>query len=153
MSLTNPNKIVTEERLSEFYQDILPYLGGMPEILANKFSKGDLYSTDEKIIGVWTDGRPLYQRVVTGNSINANDGWKQIASLGTNCVIVRAESYISDDNIRWIPAGYNTGIAFEHILNFANQTSTNGDYSVYTSGSMLKNKPVIAILQYTKTTD
>ena len=28
MSLTNPNKVITEERLSEFYQGILPYLGG-----------------------------------------------------------------------------------------------------------------------------
>lgn len=28
MSLTNPKKVITEERLSEFYQGILPYLGG-----------------------------------------------------------------------------------------------------------------------------
>lgn len=62
MSLTNPKNVVTEERLSEFYGEILPYLGGMPEVLANKFSKGDLYSTDEKIIGCWTDGKPLYQK-------------------------------------------------------------------------------------------
>lgn len=27
MSLTNPNKVVTEERLAQFYQAILPYLG------------------------------------------------------------------------------------------------------------------------------
>ena len=31
MSLTNPNKVVTEERLSDFYQGILPYLGGLAE--------------------------------------------------------------------------------------------------------------------------
>jgi len=65
MPLTNPNKIVTEERLSEFYGQILPYMGGMPEVLANKFSKGDLYSTDEKMIGQWIDGKPLYQKTVT----------------------------------------------------------------------------------------
>jgi hypothetical protein len=62
MSLTNPKNVVIEERLSEFYKEILPYLGGMPEILANMFSKADLYSTDEKIVGCWTDGRPLYQK-------------------------------------------------------------------------------------------
>ena len=66
MSLTNPKDVVTEERLSEFYGQILPYLGGMPEALANKFSKSDLYSTDEKIVGCWTDGRPIYQKTVTG---------------------------------------------------------------------------------------
>ena len=31
MSLTNPNKVITEERLFEFYQGILPYLGGSAE--------------------------------------------------------------------------------------------------------------------------
>lgn len=33
MSLTNPDKIVTEERLSEFYGQILPYLGGASNTL------------------------------------------------------------------------------------------------------------------------
>ena len=64
MSLTNPNNVVTEERLSEFYGQILPYLGGMPDLLANKFSKSDLYSTDEKMIGQWINGKPLYQKTV-----------------------------------------------------------------------------------------
>lgn len=62
MSLSNPNKFVTEERLAEFYTQILPYLGGMPETIVNKFSKSDLYSTTEKVIGCWTDGRPLYKK-------------------------------------------------------------------------------------------
>lgn len=70
MSLTNPNKVVTEERLSEFYQGIFPYLGGMPEMIANKFSRSDIYSTTEKIIGQWIDGKPLYQKIVTtGGSV------------------------------------------------------------------------------------
>lgn len=70
MPLTNPNKVVTEERLSEFYGQILPYMGGMPEILANKFSRSDIYSTEEKMIGVWTDSKPLYQKIVTtGGSV------------------------------------------------------------------------------------
>ena len=29
MSLTNPKKVITEERLAEFYQAILPYIGGV----------------------------------------------------------------------------------------------------------------------------
>ena len=66
MSLTNPNSVVTEERLSDFYQGILPYLGGMPDILANKFNKSDLYDINtEKTVGRWVDGRCLYQKVYT----------------------------------------------------------------------------------------
>ena len=38
MSLTNPNNIVTEERLSEFYQQIFPYLGGMPDVVGGGFA-------------------------------------------------------------------------------------------------------------------
>lgn len=63
MSLTNPKTVVTEERLSAFYQELLPYLGGIPDLLANKFSKGDLYSTNEHMIGQWVDGKPLYRYV------------------------------------------------------------------------------------------
>lgn len=74
MSLTNPNSVVTEQRLADFYQGIFPYLGGMPEMLANKFSKGDLYSTDEKIVGTWIDGKPLYQKVVQLTSSDIPNG-------------------------------------------------------------------------------
>lgn len=62
MSLTNPTAVVTEERLNEYHNTILPFLGGMPDILANKFARGDMYSTDEKMIGQWIDGKPLYQK-------------------------------------------------------------------------------------------
>jgi len=75
MSLTNPNTVVTEQRLNEFYKGILPYLGGMPEMVANKFSKGDLYSTDEKMIGQWVDGKPLYQKTIEVNvTTSTNQG-------------------------------------------------------------------------------
>lgn len=65
MSLTNPEKVVTEQRLNEYHQTILPYLGGMPDIMANKFNKSDLYSTDETMIGRWIDGKPLYQKTLS----------------------------------------------------------------------------------------
>lgn len=44
---------------------------GIP-IVANQFEKSDLYSTTEKVIGCWIDGRPLYQKVVDfGSGPNA----------------------------------------------------------------------------------
>jgi len=64
MSVQNGERLATKQDLADMYQGILPYLGGMPEMLANKFSKGDLYSTDEKMIGQWIDGKPIYQKVV-----------------------------------------------------------------------------------------
>ena len=65
MSVQNPERVVTKQDLADFYGEILPYLGGMPDILANKFSKGDMYSTDEKMIGQWVDGKPLYSKTIS----------------------------------------------------------------------------------------
>lgn len=62
MAVSNPDRVVTKQDLADFYGEILPYLGNMPEILATKFSKSDLYDSTEKIIGKWIDGKPLYQR-------------------------------------------------------------------------------------------
>ena len=69
MSLPNPDSVVTEQRLSEFYTGIRPYLGGMPDIYSNAFSKCNIYSEDEKLIGVWVNGKPIYQKVMTDLSI------------------------------------------------------------------------------------
>ena len=63
--LTNPNNVVTEERLAQFYQQILPYLGGMPDVMMNRFPKGNMYDVDhEVIVGRWIDGKPIYQKTV-----------------------------------------------------------------------------------------
>ena len=51
MTMTNPDKPITKQDLNDYHNAILPYLGGMPEIYANKFAKGDLYDTNEKMIG------------------------------------------------------------------------------------------------------
>lgn len=49
MSLSNPDTVVTEQRLSDFYQAILPYIGGIE--IADGFSS--------------TDTRPLQNQVIT----------------------------------------------------------------------------------------
>lgn len=41
--------------------DIYPQAGELVSIV-NAFNRGDIYSTDEKMIGQWIDGKPLYQR-------------------------------------------------------------------------------------------
>lgn len=41
--------------------DVYPTAGNLVSIV-NAFNKSDLYSTEEKMIGQWTDGKPLYQK-------------------------------------------------------------------------------------------
>ena len=151
MSLTNPNKVVTEQRLNEYHNTILPYLGGMPEMVANKFSKGDLYSTEERMIGQWIDGKPLYQKTVDCGAL-PNNTIKEV-SHG----IANIDQYVNIFGIFWSTSGTGeTG-----SLPFS---STNDNDCV---GVWTKNKLTIVLqvgmnrtamsacvtLQYTKTTD
>lgn len=42
------------------------------------------YSTDEKVIGTWIDGKPVYQKVLTGFNIGSTtDAWTNTQSSGT----------------------------------------------------------------------
>ena len=77
MSLTNPKNVVTEERLSEFYHQILPYLGNVPDLVMSKFKQSDIYSTSERIVGQWVDGKPLYQKTI--RILNPAISWSKIS--------------------------------------------------------------------------
>ena len=68
MALTNDQ--ITAQNFKDFYGQIRPYLNGNVPTFANTFSKSDLYSTDEVLIGRWIDGKPLYQKVITGTLPN-----------------------------------------------------------------------------------
>ena len=60
MAITNPDKVVTKQDLADFYQELLPYLGGNLPVMG-EINKSDIYSTTEKVVGCWTDGKPIYQ--------------------------------------------------------------------------------------------
>lgn len=141
MSLTNPNKVITEERLSEFYQSIFPYLGGMPEILANKFNKSDLYSTSEKMIGQWTDGKPLYQKVIVKNIVG-NGQWEEFDTSVSYDKLINCR--VTNDTITNVQYnGFQLNCRFcldSHKLRVYGATNVN-----------IPNANVI--IQYTKTTD
>lgn len=140
MSLTNPNKVVTEERLSEFYQSILPYLGGMPEALANKFSKSDLYSTDEKIIGQWVDGKPIYQKVF---NINVALVWN-----GQYYAYANINKLVPDVDKIIFAYGYGDKISGELTATYKINDST---WQICLAENYGNIKQIL--LKYTKTTD
>ena len=151
MSLTNPNKIVTEERLSEFYQGILPYLGGMPELVANKFSRSDIYSTTEKIVGQWTDGKPLYQKVFNfGTAVG--DGLHSKAhgiSNVENVIKVGGFWIQTTSNNKYYgpcPECSNNIWCYSFVDKTNISLDVKGDYAA-------SNVTYIIIIQYTKSTD
>ena len=65
-------------------------------------SKSDLYSTTEKVVGMWIDGRPLYQKVV---SFTMNSSATALTDYTTNHGISNLREVVNT-NITW---NYNTG--------------------------------------------
>lgn len=146
MSLTNPSSVVTEERLSEFYQGILPYLGGMPDILANKFDKANMFSTDEKIVGRWIDGKPLYQKtyVDTLSSSSASQG----IPIDSTYSVTNIYAIIFNDTVRILNGHFDGTNRFNVYINENNNITIIRNNSTSWSG-----KSVVITIQYTKTTD
>lgn len=147
--LTNPDTVVTEERLYQFYQQILPYMGGMPDVLANKFNRADLYSTDEKLIGRWIDGKPLYQKTVTINALpNATTTEYDVGLTNVSYCSLSGYILFPSGNKATIPhvdvTNVNSGISF--------QGNANGKVSVAVRADR-SNCSAVVTLQYTKTTD
>ena len=157
MSVQNGERLATKQDLADMYSGILPYLGGMPEVLANKFSKGDLYSTDEKMIGQWIDGKPLYQKTVvcsTGSTVNE---WSRTA-IGASVGHVSCINAVLDkgNGITFsIFPVFTSNLSKKMLLevNGASNTSTPNQVGIYTDESSWLSKNVYTTIQYTKTTD
>lgn len=61
MAIQDDNTILNKGDLKAYHQKILPYLGSNIMMATNV---SDNYSTEEKIIGTWIDGKPLYQKTL-----------------------------------------------------------------------------------------
>ena len=69
MAIQDDNTLVTKGDLKALYGDkIAPYLGANLAISTNN---SEYFSTNEKVVGVWIDGRPIYQKTLTCNLGNA----------------------------------------------------------------------------------
>ena len=173
--ITGSDELVTKGELKDFYDAILPYLGGMPEALANKFEKSNLYSTTEKIIGCWTDGRPIYQKVFTGTvpqcvTIGTGvTGYVSIGSSVSNFVNVRCIGISSSSKNQMFGTAIFTkqdgvvdgstgninyrGIRIYACPNNSTTTENRNKIAIVNTDTSLNVYSYVLIAQYTKTTD
>lgn len=115
----------------------------------------EIYSTEERVIGKWIDGKPLYRltvEVMTPESTGYKNYYilsgKNIDSItrmdgtcrGSNGYYNTANSYIKESN----PGGA-CGITL-----FANPAGT---LAIHAYGGLVLNCPLTVTLEYTKTTD
>lgn len=142
MSLTEEQ--ITAQNFQDFYDRIRPYLNGSyPTPIVNKFSKGDLYSTEEKIIGQWIDGKPAYQK-----TINCGTGYPMDYTLPSGIeYVIDWCAFIDDFGV--IPR--ETPTASYNINAWVGE----GTFSVRKGSSMspYANGNAILTIAYTKTTD
>ena len=126
---------------------------------------GDYYSTDEKVVGVWTDGRPIYQISISGNLGNSS-GQGSNGDLfvplptGTNSDLqISFQGYVynktSSGSIGISPCHtYVSGIGHISGNLVPSWSATNSDtVLIRNSMSAFNGWPFIATIRYTKTTD
>lgn len=119
--------------------------------ILNKLGKTE-YSTTEKVVGKWIDGKPLYRKVVDCGTLPNNS--EKYASTGIAYSVMQPVNFFAfgrlsgggfqfasfigwnNENVRCFLTSYNNETAVRIITN-----SNFGAYNVY------------AIIEYTKTTD
>lgn len=149
MSLTNDQ--IMAKNFQDFYAQIRPYLNGQVPPVFNKFSKSDLYSTDERIVGQWVDGKPLYQKTLIDTTAVTGSGTLDISisSLGADYITVQDFQFVSTTNCT--PICWNNG----SMLAFINYIDSNIISITYSTGiaAARMSKGYRCTLQYTKIAD
>lgn len=133
------------------YNDLTnkPTLNGNT-INGNMFTEN--YSTTEKRVGTWVDGKPLYQKTFSFTVIGTNTYQRynhDIANID-NIFIDMGASFVVDSLDEYFPlAPYTTPNAVNSQINcFVNATGFD-----YRANSMLNDATCYVTLKYTKTTD
>ena len=100
------------------------------------------YSTSEQVIGTWIDGKPLYEKIITGISYTAKASWQS-----TGITIQNLDKVIS---CKFAQASGNTTYSF--VDYFICRNGGNGAIEAW-STSPEQYTYDVAMVQYTKTTD
>ena len=116
-----------------------------------------IYSDDERCIGVWRDGKPLYQKTISfDDTMFQNDGsGKKITVTIPDVEAIKTSQVFIENNI--MPLTYAQGSIYATYWAIVNNPNTVDIVFRYSSeiGSNLHGFFInsTAILQYTKTTD
>lgn len=138
-NITNSSPVVTEDKLKDFYEDIKPFLG-CPAYVTQE-GDAEYYSTDEKVIGRWHDGKPLYQRVLTGTTPSNN----------TNTIVLTLDSSIRTKNL----FGWSGSVPIPYYGNTSWYLNAymEGGYTLRMQVNGYNSMPFELVIQYTKETD
>lgn len=161
MSLTNPNTPVSQQDLKDLYeQKILPYIGGAFGLVATGIDSANLYSTTERVIGQWIDGKPLYQKTIQA-TIPTAQGTPTDVSIGASVdTVVDANTMFATGNGGFIQTPVINGALSGSVrLSVYNNSYTVASLQNKFRLEQLSGTAVMGgsscyvTIQYTKTTD
>ena len=112
------------------------------------------YSTEETRIGTWIDGKPLYQRVIQGSSGSVGDSWTVVGNVGPDTVTQMVQGWIEEGygNLLVLPYLVKSDYGIGLIVDRKHEIPAVW-VNVFGGDSNYLNKPVTALVRYTKTTD
>lgn len=114
-----------------------------------ELKESNIYSTEEKVIGKWIDGKPVYRKVIDTGTLPDSVG-KQIPHNISNVnqiINIKGYAYRSSDNI-YLPLPHAT---YDNTAISCYADRTEITIVTYTNRTSFKTSYVI--LEYTKTTD
>lgn len=108
------------------------------------------YSTTERIVGTWIDGKPVYQKFI---NVSCPTSGNPCVTLDSNCEIVDFDLYyyLNDSGLSWLPCPYTATNSSRIILAVASgKNSISVTINSYATGD---SHPIRGNVRYTKTTD
>ena len=106
------------------------------------------YSTEEKVVGKWIDGKPIYEKVInSGYLLNSGTISIDVSSLNIDSFIQLRGMTFTDDKTQFRPITLGTSDNNAIRIDFTNNNIriiTWSNWSAYNS---------FIVIQYTKTTD
>lgn len=114
-----------------------------------------IYSTEEREIGVWKDGKPLYQKTVSFTT-EASGGYRTYSTGLTNIELALIDydhSYYINSVSKIQATPYASAVDTMQFSIFASIVNTDELRLDYRVGASAESKSAVITLQYTKTTD
>lgn len=116
------------------------------------------YSTEERLIGTWVDGKPIYQKsfelvfpvVATDGTYVANN--LLIDDLNIENVVSQ-DGYWSENNASWLPLNFVSDNGQFHTSVYVWYNSSSNHYALKYGTDRVRygNQPLVVTIQYTKT--
>lgn len=114
----------------------------------NKFKEISTYSTEEKVIGTWINGKPLYRKTIKGTVSKAGSG-VIIGTISNLDVVTKKYGEGLAANTYWTELDFKHSDTIYSII----QANKNNGQLIAVFGTGFLNYPFHLTIEYTKTTD